>query len=419
MGRFFGDEVEKALRYLYYDKTAERGEEAIELLKKTVAGGGAEAADACCLLARCYCGPQYVWDGHKFTNSMVDDQKAEQLLQQSVECGSSMGVLVAMRSGLLTPELEKRMPFRKIKDAYDIILDKAEHGEPYCQYMIGNVYYWWDFLRIEEKDRSSFSSDGAFLTYLAQKIACCEEWFQKAFVGGMLSAGGNLEEYYKEGFRDLIAPQPEKEEAITRQGAELGYPYYQYFWGVEIEHKNPEQALELYKRALSGGEWRAYSAIGRIYAEGRIVPKDERYAVSCWEKGVERGSDSCRYQLGRAYLDSLPEAGLEKNPEKGYELLEEAYDNGYALGAFELGKCCFKGTGANQDYRKAREYLEHVTRNNEEVLYMLGYLYARGLGGPQDIAKGVEYLKKAGNWQPALEELKNYKRTLFGKWVRR
>lgn len=50
---------------------------------------------------------------------------------------------------------------------------------------------------------------------------------------------------------------------------------------------------------------------------------------------------------------------------------------------------------------------------------MLGVIYGRGLGVPADIKKGVEYLLKAGDNQEAKSELRNYKKTLFGKWVRR
>ena len=50
---------------------------------------------------------------------------------------------------------------------------------------------------------------------------------------------------------------------------------------------------------------------------------------------------------------------------------------------------------------------------------MLGVIYGQGLGVPEDIKKGVEYLQKAGDRQDAKEELKKYKKTLFGKWVRR
>lgn len=41
------------------------------------------------------------------------------------------------------------------------------------------------------------------------------------------------------------------------------------------------------------------------------------------------------------------------------------------------------------------------------------------LGVPEDIAKGVEYLQKAGDYVEVKEELRHYKKTLFGKWVRR
>ncbi len=61
-----------------------------------------------------------------------------------------------------------------------------------------------------------------------------------------------------------------------------------------------------------------------------------------------------------------------------------------------------------------------MTFENPEADYMQGYIHARGLGGvPEDIKKGVELLKKAGNLPEAKEELLHYKKTLFGKWVRR
>ena len=60
-----------------------------------------------------------------------------------------------------------------------------------------------------------------------------------------------------------------------------------------------------------------------------------------------------------------------------------------------------------------------VDWDNPNAFSLLGCLYARGLGGPEDIAKGVEYLQKAGDHAEAKEELRRYKKTLFGKWVRR
>ena len=44
---------------------------------------------------------------------------------------------------------------------------------------------------------------------------------------------------------------------------------------------------------------------------------------------------------------------------------------------------------AQQDYVQARKFLEMVDWDSRNAFYLLGYLYARGLGGPEDIPKGT------------------------------
>ncbi len=46
-------------------------------------------------------------------------------------------------------------------------------------------------------------------------------------------------------------------------------------------------------------------------------------------------------------------------------------------------------------------------------------MYAEGIGVRENIEKGVEYLKAAGNYEPAVEALKHYKKILFGVWRRK
>ena len=135
MGRFFSDAVETALRDLYYQMWTGRGREAFRLLEQASDAGD---GDASCLLARCLCGSQYVWDGHGFPE---DGRRATGLLHKSVEQGSALGVLICLRSGELKPYLEKKMPFSSLQEAFNIVLDKAEAGEPFCQYTIGNSYF--------------------------------------------------------------------------------------------------------------------------------------------------------------------------------------------------------------------------------------------------------------------------------------
>ena len=83
-----------------------------------------------------------------------------------------------------------------------------------------------------------------------------------------------------------------------------------------------------------------------------------------------------------------------------------------------LGICYLLGYGCQQDMARGKAFLER-SRNTCYKNYGLGILYARGLGVREDMEKGVEYLKAAGNYGPALEELKNYKKSLFGVWRRR
>lgn len=113
--------------------------------------------------------------------------------------------------------------------------------------------------------------------------------------------------------------------------------------------------------------------------------------------------------------------GVPQDFAKAFQLLRWAFDQDAKnnWGAYYLGACYAYGLGTQQDYTLARQFLEMVNWNSSSAFYLLGYLYARGLGGPADIAKGVEYLQKAGDHAGAKEELSHYKKTLFGKWVRR
>lgn len=78
MGQFFSDPVERALKYIYYDLRAGRGQEGFQLLQQAAADGD---ADACCLLARCLYGPEYTWPGHNFPQ---DERAGDELMRRSV-----------------------------------------------------------------------------------------------------------------------------------------------------------------------------------------------------------------------------------------------------------------------------------------------------------------------------------------------
>ena len=55
-------------------------------------------------------------------------------LFKSTSCplGSAAAVLGALRMDLLTPELKEIMPFDSIKEAWEVICEKAENGCAFC-----------------------------------------------------------------------------------------------------------------------------------------------------------------------------------------------------------------------------------------------------------------------------------------------
>ncbi len=411
MAKVLSNEVKQALQDIYYNERTGKGKEAFTLLEKASAAGD---GDASCILARCYCGHQYVWAGHGFPEN---DDQATRLLHLSVEQGSAIGVMVALRSGELTPSVLKTMPFASLQEAFNEVLAMAEAGDAFCQYTVANSYFWWDFLRIQDKGPDSFPNHAAYKAYLKENISQCEPWFQKALQGGMYFAANNLNRYYTQGDEDIILPEPEKAKDIYRIGAECGHPILQSIYAKDLEKAGQkEEALHWFKEAAEGGEPGGWYEVGRCYFSGIGTAADEAYAVKCFEKGIPSGHMGSQNLLGKAYFYGK---GVQQDYAKAYQLLKAAYDQGSTWGVYYLGKCAFEGLGVPQDYVLAREYLEKVDWNNAEAFYMLGYIYGRGLGVAEDIPKAVGYLQKAGNNQAAKEELLQYKKSLFGKWSRR
>ena len=415
MSKGLSSEVKQALQDIYYNERTGRGQEAFALLERASAAGD---GDATCILARCLCGYQYVWSGHRFPE---DDDRATKLLHKSVEQGSALGVLVALRSGELTPSVQKKMPFQSLQAAFDEVEALAEGGDAFCQYIVGNSYFWWDFLRIQDKGKDSFSSQAEFKAYLKEQISKCEDWFWKAFRGGVYFAANNLNKYYREGDEDIIAPQPEKAKDLYKTGAELGYPLHQSIYADELKKaERYEEALRWYREAAEGGNPNDWFEVGFLYEEGKGTEQDMAYAVSCYQKELARDPDhtGANNYLGRAYFTGK---GVPQDYAKAFRHLSIAHDKkGNTWGVFYLAKCCFYGLGTPQDYAKALRFLDKVDWQNREADYMRGVIFARGLGGAAaDIPKGVAYLQKAGSFDKAKEELLHYKKTLFGKWVRR
>ena len=416
MGKYFSDAVDQALEAIYYSFDRERAAACLQPLADAANAGDGDAAY---ILSRCTSGPQYSWKYHPFQE---DDEATEQLIRKSIIDGSAMGVLGAMRCGMLTPEMEEAMRshYPTLKDAWNAVYKKAEAGCLFAMNMIGNTYFWLDIVRIEGKGPEDFPSREAFGQYLRDSELKCIPWFEKAFEGGMGFAGGNLYNLYYNGDDGTFPTDEAKAEAVARLGAEKGYPNWQEQYAILIEKEDgrAQEALDLYFAAAKQGQLNAWYNVGKAFMEGKIVPKDCPRAMECFELGLEDpNAIGCANLAGK--LLYLGQDGVPQDYGRAVQLFERAHALKNTWGNDMLGLCYLFGYGCQRDPARARALFEEAKYSSDRKSYGLGLIYADGLGVPENIGKGVEYLQKAGNYPPAQEALLRFKKTIFGKWVRR
>ena len=414
MGKYFSDTVDNAIEAIYYTYDKER---AAACLQSLADASNAGDGDASYILSRCTSGPQYSWKYHPFQEN---DEVTEQLIRKSILQGSAMGVLGAMRCGMLTPEMEEAMPFATLKEAWNTVYEKAQAGCLFAMNMIGNTYFWLDVVRIEGKGPNDFPSKEAFGQWLRESELKCIPWFEKAFRGGMGFAGRNLYNLYNDGADGTFPPDKAKALELAKLGAELGYPNWQEQYAILIEKEDgrAQEALDLYFAAAKQGQLNAWYNVGKAFMEGKIVPKDCPRAMECFELGLEDpNAIGCANLAGK--LLYLGQDGVPQDYGRAVQLFERAHALKNTWGNDMLGSCYLFGYGCQKDPARALQLFQEVDYSTNLLNYGLGTIYTQGLSVPEDIKKGVEYFQKCRNYAPAQEALLNFKKTLFGKWVRR
>ena len=416
MGKYFSDAVDNAIEAIYYTYDREKAAAAIQPLADAANAGDGDAAY---ILSRCVSGPQYSWDYHPF---QANDEAVEHLIRQSIVQGSAMGVLGAMRCGMLTPEMEEAMKkhYSGLQEVWNVVYEKAQAGCLFAMNMIGNTYFWLDVVRIENKGPQDFPSKAAFGQWLRENELKCLPWFQRAFEGGMGFAGRNMYNLYNDGEEGVMEPDKSKAEAIARRGAELGYPDWQErYAGFLIKQEGrAQEALNLYFAAAKQGQLSSWYYIGKAYQEGKLVPKDCVQAMKCYELGLQDpGQIGCANRAGELLF--LGKDGIPQDYARAVQLFEQAHGQKNTWGNDMLGTCYLFGYGCQRDPQRALMLFQEVDYSSDLLNYGLGTIYTQGLGAPEDIKKGVEYLQKCKNYAPAQEALLKFKKNFFGKWVRR
>ncbi|MDE6462173.1 MAG: DUF4303 domain-containing protein [Muribaculaceae bacterium] len=392
----YSQPVEKAVDLIWTSFDREEIRRGYAMLMQAAQKGD---ADALAFIARCFMGDEYVWSGAGFT---PDDANASKLMQRSAMMGSATGVLCAVRSGNLTPAVQRGMPFASFKEAFDEILSQAEQGNAFCCYMIGNVYYWGDYLLVDPELPKQFQSVD---NYNAWAYPIAKEWYERSFNGRICAGWGNYCDIRKSGLCDIAQEVFETYYQTLAEISPVICNNYGHYLGYE--KNNHPAALTYYaKAAYRGDPQGAYNA-GHTYEAGEDVEENIDVACQFYEMAARGGHPAGQFEMGYYHFEGC--GSLEQDYAKAVQWFEQAYENPKcsdvtrSQAAAYLGICCQDGLGVVQDDDAALEYLQEAEESIDnlwdsikgKVLNALGVAYAFGRGTDEDIELGYQYFEDA------------------------
>ncbi len=356
-------------------------------------------ADALAFIARCFMGEEYVWPPAGFK---VDDANASKLMQKSAIKGSATGVLCAARSGNLTPSVEHEMPFASFKEAFEEILGQAEDGDAFCCYMVGNVYYWGDYLRADPGLAKQFKDTQE---YNAWAYPIAREWYERSFDKGLCAGWGNYVNIRKSGLCDIPTDVYEKYYQLLADISPVICCNYGYYLRTD-KGDSYGGLLRYMEAARKGDPTGAYNA-GHVYEAGEEVEENIGLAYQLFEIAARGGFAAGQFEMGYYHFEGCGDA--EQDYALAFDWFEKAYENPKCAAdtkaqcAAYLGICYQSGLGVVQDEEVALEFLKEAEEGKDnlwesilgDVLNALGVAYAFGKGAEEDIKLGYQYFENA------------------------
>lgn len=170
--------------------------------------------------------------------------------------------------------------------------------------------------------------------------------------------------------------------------------------------KNIDYALRWLEESVGEDNEFAEYLLGKTYLKGEDVEQDLIHAEDLLRRSSAQGNKYAKYTLGKSLLDG--ELFLQNIPE-AIKLITESADSGFASAQYLLGKLLYKGEVIPQDLKKAIEYLEKAAgQKNPYGAYLAGKIRLT-----EDSVKDIR--KAIHNFEIAAENGNHYAEYLLGK----
>lgn len=189
--------------------------------------------------------------------------------------------------------------------------------------------------------------------------------------------------------------------------AELGYDRAQYYVGrMYVDGKgvprDDAEAVKWFRRAAEpaagdpgfhDGSTEAQASLGFMYLNGRGVPEDLIEAAKWYRIAAEKGDVDSQYLLGLMYVHG---DGVPRDDAEAAKWFRRAADKGYAKAQASLGWSYYTAHGVLKDYALAYMWLNLAAAQGEVTASAARDHIAR-LMTPDQIA---EAQRMARDWKP-------------------
>jgi TPR repeat protein len=169
--------------------------------------------------------------------------------------------------------------------------------------------------------------------------------------------------------------------------------------GVE---KDEKAAFELFREAAKQGNLSAQYHLGKCYQDGEGVNKDAKAAVYWYRKAAAQGELNAQLFLGNCYQYGL---GIEKDENAAVDWYRNAAEQGHINSQNHLGNCYAHGECVNKDAKIAFQWhLKAAKQGEPNAQARIGFCYLAGIGVEKDAKAGISwYCAAAEKENPAAQ----------------
>ncbi len=154
-------------------------------------------------------------------------------------------------------------------------------------------------------------------------------------------------------------------------------------------------AKRIAEKRAKADDPQAHTLLGRLYAEGLGVVRDEVAAARWYRRGAELGDTEAMFAFGVILVAGK---AIKRDYAGAAQMFEQAARKGHALAHYNLGLLFLAGKGKPENPRRAAMHLEYAARKGiAAAQYDLAALYQNGHGVAADAYKAATWLKRAAD----------------------